>query len=266
MAARGAENSNRPKRDIRADCEHVFVHPPALHNLIKCATAAGNSDADVAESFGLARTTVRDIRLRPAATNCPRCWTRLRPVVFASGDYAELLGLYLGDGHILRVGRSYRLRISLDTRYAGIIRDTQSLLDRCFPSNAVGTATRDAGSCAVVSVNHLHLPCMFPQHATGSRKHERPLLLERWQDDAVREAPWRFLRGCIVSDGCVFMNRTGRYSYVSYDFSNLSSDLLDIFTQACSLVGVEYRRYARCVRIYRRPSVALMLEHVGTKE
>jgi hypothetical protein len=188
--------------------------------------------------------------------------TRVTP---ETGDYAEILGLYLGDGHILRVGRSHRLRISLDARYPVIVEDAHALLGRVFPRNAVGEAVRDGGSCRVVSVNHRHLPCLFPQHRAGTRKHERPIVLEPWQSAAVNAAPWRFLRGCVRSDGCVFVNRTGRYEYVSYDFSNRSADILDLFAWACGLVGVELRRYEHRIRIYRRGSVALMLDHVGTK-
>ena len=62
------------------------------------------------------------------------------------------------------------------------------------------------------------------------------------------------------------MNRTGRYAYVSYEFSNRSSQIRELFMDACDLVDVEYRPYRRYVRIYRRESVALMQEHVGLKE
>jgi hypothetical protein len=81
----------------------------------------------------------------------------------------------------------------------------------------------------------------------------------------VDEAPWSFLRGCIRSDGCVFINRTGPYEYLSYDFTNRSSDILDLFGKTCETVGVDYRRYTKRVRIYRRPSVALMMTNVGLK-
>ena len=189
----------------------------------------------------------------------------MTPVAASSADYSELLGLYLGDGHILRVGRSHRLRISLDAKYPMIIAEANALLARAFPNNRVGLTIRDKGSCHIVSVNHQHLPCLFPQHAAGSRKHERSMALANWQRDAVHAAPWAFLRGCIRSDGCVFVNRTGPYEYVSYDFANHSPDILDSFSSVCDVVGVEHRRYERCIRIYRRASVALMLEHVGTK-
>jgi hypothetical protein len=56
--------------------------------------------------------------------------------------------------------------------------------------------------------------CHFPQAGPG-KKHERPIVLEPWQAAIVEAEPWRFLRGCIRSDGCVFINRTGRYEYLS---------------------------------------------------
>ena len=37
---------------------------------------------------------------RPRTWNCPRCWRPMRRLAFSAADYAELLGLYLGDGHI----------------------------------------------------------------------------------------------------------------------------------------------------------------------
>ncbi len=74
------------------------------------------------------------------------------------------------------------------------------------------------------------------------------------------------LRGLIRSDGCVFINRTGKYEYESYDFCNLSRDILELFVATCASVGVDCRVYRKRARIYRRASVALMLEHVGRKQ
>ena len=109
-----------------------------------------------------------------------------------------------------------------------------------------------------------HWSCLFPQHGPG-KKHERRIILEPWQADLVEAAPWHFLRGCIRSDGCVFINRAGKYEYESYEFSNVSGDILELFVATAARVGVECRVYKRYARIYRRASVALMLENVGRK-
>jgi hypothetical protein len=220
----------------------VFVHPIAVRAEALALIDAGHNDCEVARSLGVPRTTVRDWRRRPyqsqPAAICPRCWRpSRRPIVFTDAHYAELLGLYLGDGHIVRTGRSDRLRLFLDTRYSGINADARDLLRRCFPKHQVGMFRSGKGTTTILSVYGTHLACLFPQHGAG-RKHNRG----------------------------VFANRTGRYTYLSYEFSNRSAQIRELFMSACDLVNVEYRPYHRYVRIYRRASVPLMLEHVGLKE
>jgi hypothetical protein len=117
---------------------------------------------------------------------------------------------------------------------------------------------------ATLHACHRHWTCLFPQHGPG-KKHDREIVLEPWQTNLVARAPWAFLRGCIRSDGCVYPNRTGRYVYESYEFANHSTGILGLFASTCASLGVECRVYAKAVRIYRRASVALMLEHVGRK-
>lgn len=110
----------------------------------------------------------------------------------------------------------------------------------------------------------------------ASPKHKRPIVLEPWQHEIVGAAPWPFIRGLIRTDGCTFINRTNihqpqPYEYLSYDFCNMSKHIIDHFERACDRVGV-YSRVTHSpgrawrVRINRRTSVALMLEHVGLKE
>jgi hypothetical protein len=249
----------------------MFVHEHAIREAALGLIQMGLSDCAVSRRLGVPRSTIRDwrrptyVRKTPSGT-CPRCWRAVRrPFSFTDADYSELLGLYLGDGHIVRTSRSDRLRLFLDSRYERIVAEAHELLRRCFPGRPVGSIYEHGGTMTVLSLYCTHLSCVFPQHGPG-RKHERPIVLEQWQRDLLERAPWPFLRGCIRSDGCAFVNRTGRYSYLSYDFSNCSADILGLFTDACDLVGVGYRRYARHVRINRRGSVALMLDHVGVKD
>ena len=175
-----------------------------------------------------------------------------------------MLGLYLGDGHISDGERTQRLRICLDARYRTIVEETDALLRRCFPDNPVGRVLVHDGAEAVLHVYCNHLACLFPQHGPG-KKHDRPIVLEAWQQSIVTAAPWAFLRGCIRSDGCVFVNRTGRYEYLSYGFANHSSDILDLVETTCLEQGLRPRRYARAIRLNRREDVARLLEHVGVK-
>jgi hypothetical protein len=248
----------------------MFVHSPIIRDEALELIAAGVNDCEIARLLGIPRTTVRDwrrpryVRKTDAPDVCWRCWRATRPVRFTPEDYAELLGLYLGDGHITAMGRTQRLRIFLDSRYTEVVDDAERLLRRCFPANRVARHFRYGGTMAVLVVYHQHLSCLFPQHGPG-RKHERRLVAEPWQLALIAETPWRFLRGCIRSDGCVFVNRTGKYEYVSYDFSNLSREIRTLFTFACASAGVDYTVNSRGVRVCRRASVALMSEHVGAK-
>jgi Homeodomain-like domain-containing protein len=245
------------------------VHAYTIREEALALIRAGENDCEVARRLGVPRTTVRDWRHskdvpRPGRT-CPRCWrSSVKPIVFTPADYAELLGLYLGDGHIVRTGRSDRLRLFLDTRYAGIIADARALLRRCFPTHSVGAFRTAKGTATIISLYSTHLTCLFPQHGAGM-KYTREIVLEEWQSEIMEGEPWSFLRGCFRSDGCSFVNRTGRYEYLSYEFSNRSAQIRELFMDACDLVGVEYRGYRRYVRINRRPSVALMQQYVGLK-
>ena len=247
------------------------MHSPELRNRALALVEAGENDCQVARRLGLARTTVRDWRRAKDEPSeligviCPRCWRPSRkPILFTVADYAELLGLYLGDGYIVRTGRSDRLRIFLDTRYGQIV----LILSPFFAAasqhiGSVGFTTRK-GTTTIVSLYCTHLACLFPQHGAGM-KHERDIVLEDWQTELVARNPWDFIRGLIRSDGCAYVNRTGRYAYLSYEFSNRSQQIRELFMDACDRVDVEYRPYKRYVRIYRRKSVSLMRQHVGLK-
>jgi hypothetical protein len=248
------------------------MHSPAVREAALELIRSGLNDCEVARRTGIARTTIRDWRkprYRPVEPPiphgpCPRCWRDGRHLLFSAPDYTELLGLYLGDGHLVRLARTWKLRLFLDSRHAGIVEESRGLLERCFPYNAVATMFAHEGRMTTIYVHSSHLTCLFPQHGPGI-KHKRRIGLESWQERLVEEAPWHFLKGFIRSDGCSFINRTGRYEYLSYQFSNHSADILDLFCATCDHVGLEYRRYARAVRINRRSSVARLKAKIGVK-
>jgi hypothetical protein len=251
----------------RPGCEHTFVHEAQKRGAALALVEQGVNDCEIARRLGIPRTTVRDWRRPTYFANfdiCPRCWLRLRPLAFSDADYAELLGLYLGDGHISTLARTQRLRIFLDSKYTAVVDDAEALLRRCFPNNPVGRALVEQGAEEILFIHSSHLVCLFPQHGSG-KKHDRPIVLEPWQRRIVDAASWEFLRGCIRSDGCVFVNRTGRYEYLSYGFANHSSDILDLFEATCLGQGLRPRRYAQAIRLNRREDVARLIEHVGVK-
>ena len=248
------------------------MHPPEIRDEALRLIAAGINDCEIARRLGVARTTVRDWR-RPTyvprtnartSTACPWCSRRSPRIALDDSDYAELLGIYLGDGHITFMDRTQRLRIALDAAHPRIVEETDALLRRGFPENRVGRVLADRGHTVVLHVYNSHLSCLFPQAGPG-KKHDRRLEFETWQRQRIAAAPCSFLRGCIRSDGCVFINRTGPYRYLSYGFYNLSSAILALFVETCHSLGLRPCVYARAVRLNRRDDVARLLEHVGRK-
>ncbi len=110
--------------------------------------AAGLNDCEIARRLDVPRTTIRDWR-RPRYSAklalCPLCGGRSRPIVLEAEPYAELLGLYLGDGHITDLARSQRLRVFLDAKYPAIIDDSEGLIRTLLPANRVGRTSRKKG-------------------------------------------------------------------------------------------------------------------------
>jgi hypothetical protein len=115
----------------------------------------------------------------------------------------------------------------------------------------------------------MHGPCVLPQHGPG-RKHERRIVLTRWQQDLIEADPWSLIRGLIHSDGCRAINRVrvhGKwYSYPRYFFANESRDILAIMGCALDLAGVAWR-YNRpnSISVARQDGVALLDARVGPK-
>jgi hypothetical protein len=240
----------------------------------------GLKQADIARELGIGQTTVsRWLRRGPdktlgspmrvkAAAACPGdC-----PFIAAAPprEYAYLLGQYLGDGSIVHTRRGvYRLFVTCCAAYPGIVEECERAIQAVLPNNRVGRRAK-RGAIDVNSYSK-HWPCLLPQHGPG-RKHSRAIVLAPWQATIALDAhPGPFIRGLVHSDGCRSLNKVrnanGRqYAYVRYQFSNRSSDIRGLFTEACDRLGVEWRQMNRYdVSVARRDSVATLEGIVGPK-
>ncbi|MFD9224461.1 helix-turn-helix domain-containing protein [Streptomyces sp. NPDC060064] len=204
---------------------------------------------------------------------CPRCDGR----ELDEAAYSYLLGLYLGDGHIIQYSghRVPSLMITCAESWPGLMDECERAMRAIFPDNSVCRVRRTG--CRNVKVYSNHLWCMFPQHGAGM-KHERPIILESWQQEIVDAHPWEFVRGLIHSDGCRNMNWTTRlvggerkrYEYPRYWFTNVSDDIRQLYTDTLDKLGIEWKHCTRAGKPYnisvaKRASVALMDAHVGPK-
>jgi hypothetical protein len=206
---------------------------------------------------------------KPSVPYCPSCHGAQLDIV----AYSYLLGLYLGDGHIIqaRQHRVSTLSIYCCDGWPGLMDAAAVAMERVIPSCSVVKVQRQG--CTEVKVYSLHWPCLFPQHGPGM-KHTRKIELADWQRDVVEHYPREFIRGLIHSDGCRVTNWTEkiiagevkRYEYPRYFFTNASTDIRELYCWALDMVGVEWRRTTeRNISVAKRASVALMDTFVGPK-
>lgn len=178
-------------------------------------------------------------------------------------DYAYVLGMYLGDGHIAKARQSYVLRIYLDNAHPRLIERCIAAVGRVNAFHKVGTVRRESDT--IVRSYGLCWLRLLPQHGPG-RKHERAIVLESWQSAIVTAQPKAFLRGLIESDGCRFNRIVGGKSYPAYEFTNLSRDILGLFTWTCDMLALHYSLPSTVdVSIARRADVTRLDEFIGPK-
>lgn len=241
---------------------------------------SGLNNCEISRRTGIPRSTVsqwrkgRSPRFGPDRTRggaCARCGGLGHPapslVIYS---YAYLLGLYLGDGCLLKHPRGvFRLHITLDAEHPVIAEECLAAMALVMPASRA-SKRRDphARMLHLVSCS-THWPHLFPQHGPGV-KHERKIALEPWQERIVARYPGRLLRGLIHSDGCRVTNTIRHprrtYRYPRYFFSNRSRDIQEIFCAACDRLGVAWRQDGPWnVSVARRDAVLAMDKHVGPK-
>lgn len=260
-------------KNCRTSTRQCCVHEIQLRVRARAYLAAGATVAQTANRLGLPPSTVhrwRASRLfsddHPPIT-CPICQPSVDNAARLS-NYAYLLGQYLGDGHLVVRARVPVLRISACTDYPAILRETSTAIE-AVRGRPPGEVRFPRARMINLQSYWTHWGCLLPQQGDG-RKHERPIRLRTWQLTIVRSEPWKLLRGLIHSDGCRSLNtvrRNGKaYAYQRYTFSNESTDIITIFTDALDQVGVRWKMCRpNLVSVARRADVASMDEHIGAK-
>lgn len=253
------------------------MYPRSTVDAALMLSGLGVLDRENAEICGTSVATIRHWRsgrrrnpnapqLRSAL--CPRCDGRS----LDTAEYAYLLGLYLGDGHItLGRGGVYALSVFCCDGWPGLKALARDAMSAVLPSSRVCYVPRTG--CTAVKSYSKHWTCLLPQHGPG-RKHRRRISLEPWQQEIVNEFPGAFVKGLFHSDGCRVTNRVRRrfagtdhwYEYPRYFFANESQDILALCGDALDRLGVSWRYSRRnTISVAKREAVARLDEFVGPK-
>ena len=187
--------------------------------------------------------------------------------------YAYILGIYLGDGHISKGSeRVLRIRITLDVKYPKIIQRCIDGLQTLLPENQVNKVnkyhTRHGEryiSCVDVVCYYKYWNQVFPQDGDG-RKHDRPIVLEDWQQFIVDKFPLEFFRGFYHSDGSRSRNFINGKDYPRYFFMNMSDDIMKLYTDTVEKLGLRWTQTnRRNVAISKREDVEWLDTYIGAK-
>jgi hypothetical protein len=260
-----------------------MTRPLADVQQVLALAGAGLSKRAIATRTGVARATVREWLADPARAlerarrgsgpnrESVDCYARCEPWNQLNGAaYAYLFGAYLGDGCISRHPRAYRLRISCCDAYPLIMDEVEGAINQLMD---VRVGRVKCVGCTEVGAYSRHWPCLFPQHGLGL-KHERPIVLEPWQQPIIHGFPRCFLRALIHSDGWRGHNvaiRTTELAieyrtYTRYQFSNRSDDIRRLFCDACDLLGIHWTQSNRwTISVARRKDVHCMDSFIGPK-
>jgi hypothetical protein len=250
----------------------VRVYDATTRREVLARVRDGETLRRISLDTGISRATLREWRERDGRYGmrhrcpCPRCSSAVLP----RQPYLYLLGQYLGDGCICRMGRTWVLRVSTCDAYPQVRAEVVAAMSLIVANPVHVIAQQGCASIECTTKRWLHL---FPQHGPG-RKHERPIVLEPWQLAMVAADPRPLIRGLLHSDGCRVTNWTERrvghtvkrYEYPRYLFSNRSDDIRGIFTDALDAIGIAWKQNNRwSISVARRDAVAALDRFVGPK-
>lgn len=229
------------------------------HNKIIELYKEGYNQSEISRTLRIPRATVRDIIKIFKQYNSP-----FKPNVskektsaiindlqnptnedkYIYQNYVYLLGVYLGDGSLIKIKNKkdlYRLRVTCDAKYPNLIQEIKTAIEIILPDNTVGSIKRywkGKLSCIDVSCWSKFFIHLFPSYQQG-RKHTYKIVLKPWQEILVNRYPKLFLRGLIQTDGCRYKQTNTKENYY-YNFTQKSDDIKNMFLYFCNKLNIKY--------------------------
>jgi intein-encoded DNA endonuclease-like protein len=197
----------------------------------------GISQNQIHKTLGFDRTTIRQI-LKDPEDYIEKSIPEFSFDYLDKKTYSFLLAAYLGDGYIVKTHRKnvFKMRIFCDVKYQNILNEISQSLEIVFPNSKSLRRQHTSSNCIEVYLYSSHLLKLFPQHGEG-RKHERPIVLENWQQEIIDEYPVEFLKGLIYTDGSFYFS--GKYEYCN--FTNKSMDIMKLCSDTMKKLDINHK-------------------------
>jgi len=189
----------------------------------------GQSKKSLSKEYGISRSTIKywnDHKERKS--------NDFNLADINMNSYSYILGMYLGDGYIDKMRRTYRLRIFLDSRQDLVIEECIKNLKILFPNNKINFY-KFKDNYVSIRVYSNNIPILFPHIGSGA-KHNRNIEFEDFQKNNIIKKS--LMIGLFHTDGSFYMAKD---KYPRYMFTNKSKQIIDIFCECLK----EYEIYPK---------------------
>lgn len=240
----------------------------------------GYNCSQISRKINIPRTTIRDyitninqpniMRMRKISNN-----NILEKIINQNDlelrkEYSYLLGIFLGDGCLSKMNKGvYRIRITLDAKYPGIINKVKTCVSTVMPNNKTSLVKRyveEYLSCVDVSCYSKDWVNLFPFYQPGY-KWKYKIQLTDWQKSVVENYPKEFWLGLFHSDGSRYKQTNANKYY--YQFAQKSEDITNLFMWCSNLLGIKYgitkNKTTNRIQIYNKDSIIFLDTFAGSK-
>lgn len=158
--------------------------------------------------------------------------------------YSYLYGLYLGDGCVYRQKKGVdALTIALDSKYIELVEEVRKSLE-LFSGNKVRVYLR--GNCYNLTIYGKHIKDIFIKYGKG-KKHNNYVYLP---NILLKNICYKSMaKGLFQSDGSYYYDKHNKKYF--YSFTNMSKDIIDIFTMCLDNLDIGYDLQYNSKNVYR---------------
>lgn len=171
------------------------------------------------------------------------------PPLVKNGDFAELLGTILGDGHIHSHDRCESLRIVGDAKKMGFVNRSAILVESVFKKQPKILMRKDSNGVNITMYERLISKRLgIPSGSRAEYEFHLPAWIEK-----SRKYKIRFLRGLYEAEGSL-SHHPATYTH-KFIFSNMNPHLLELVARLVRELGFTVSVSAHKTQVSRKEEV-----------